>query len=44
MVISSIILGLDGNIYFDGWGNIGHISFLESVGGRDRVIEPIYMP
>jgi len=34
----------DGNIYFDGWGYIGHIAFLESIGGRDRVIELIYMP
>jgi hypothetical protein len=34
----------DGNIYFDGWGHISHVAFLESIGDRDRVIELIYMP
>jgi hypothetical protein len=34
----------DGNIDFDSGGNIGHISFFESIGGMDRVCEPIYMP
>jgi hypothetical protein len=34
----------DGNINFDSGGNVGHISFLKSVEGRDRVIEPVYMP
>jgi len=34
----------NGNIDFDGGGNIGHITFFKSVRGRDRVIEPIYRP
>jgi hypothetical protein len=34
----------DGNINFDGGGNVVHIAFFKSIGGRDRVIKPIYMP
>jgi hypothetical protein len=34
----------DGNINFDSGGNVGHITFLKSVKGRDRVIEPVYIP
>jgi hypothetical protein len=33
-----------GNIDFDGRGNVGHISFFKSIRGRDRVVEPVYMP
>jgi hypothetical protein len=35
--------GFDGNVDFDGGGNIGHIAFFESIRGRDRVFETIYM-
>jgi hypothetical protein len=31
----------DGNIDFDSGENVFHITFLKSVGGRDRVIEPV---
>jgi hypothetical protein len=34
----------DGNVDFDSGGNVGHVSFFKSIGGRDRVIEAIYMP
>jgi hypothetical protein len=34
----------NGNIDFDSGGNVGHISFFKSVWGRDRVIEPVYVP
>jgi hypothetical protein len=34
----------DGNINFDSGGNVGHVALFKSVGGRDRVVEPVYMP
>jgi hypothetical protein len=34
----------DGNIDFDGEGNIGHVAFFKSIRGRYMVIEPVYMP
>ena len=34
----------DGNIDFDSGGNVGHVAFFKIVGGRDRVVEPVYMP
>jgi len=34
----------DGNVDFDGGGDIGHVSFFKSIEGKDRVVEPVYMP
>jgi hypothetical protein len=34
----------DGNIDFDGRGNVGHIAFFKSIRGRDRIFEPVDMP
>jgi hypothetical protein len=34
----------DGNIDFDHGGNVSHVTFFKSIGGRDRIIELIYMP
>jgi hypothetical protein len=33
-----------GNIDFDGGGDVGHISFFKSIGGRDGVVELVNMP
>jgi hypothetical protein len=34
----------NGNVNFDSGGNVGHVAFFKSIGGRDRVVEPVYMP
>jgi hypothetical protein len=34
----------DGNVDFDGGGNIGHITLLKSVRGGNRILEPIDSP
>jgi hypothetical protein len=34
----------DGNIGFDGRGNVGHVAFLKSIRGRDGVAELVDMP
>jgi hypothetical protein len=34
----------DGNINFDGRGNVGHVSFLKCIRGRDGVVESVDMP
>jgi hypothetical protein len=34
----------DENVNFDSGGNIGHAAFFKSIRGRDRVVEPVYMP
>jgi hypothetical protein len=34
----------DGNIDFDGGGNVGHISFFKSIRGMDGFVELIDMP
>jgi hypothetical protein len=34
----------NGNVNFDGGGDVGHVSFFKSIWGRDRVVEPVYMP
>jgi hypothetical protein len=34
----------DGNIDFDGRGNVGHVAFLKRIKGRDGVVERVDMP
>jgi hypothetical protein len=34
----------DGSVNFDSGGDIGHVSLFQRIEGRDRVIEPIYIP
>jgi hypothetical protein len=34
----------DGNVDFDGGGDIGHVAFFKSIWGRDRVVELVYIP
>jgi hypothetical protein len=34
----------DGNIDFDGGGDVGHIAFFKSIRGREGVVEPVDMP
>ena len=34
----------NGNFDFNGGGNVGHVAFFKIIWGRDRVVEPIYMP
>jgi hypothetical protein len=34
---------LNGNVNFDGGGDVLQIAFLKSIWGRDRVVEPVYM-
>jgi hypothetical protein len=34
----------DGNVDFDGGGNVEHVTFFKRIEGRDRFVEPVYMP
>jgi hypothetical protein len=34
----------DGNVNLDSGGDIGHVSFFKRIWGKDRVVEPVYMP
>jgi hypothetical protein len=34
----------DGNVDFDSGGNVVHVAFFKSIGGIDKVVEPVYMP
>jgi hypothetical protein len=34
----------DGNVDFNGWGNVGHVSFFKSIRGRNGVFEPVDRP
>jgi hypothetical protein len=34
----------NGNVNFDGGGDVGNVSFFKSIWGRDRVVELVYMP
>jgi hypothetical protein len=34
----------NGNVNFDSGGDVGHVSFFKIIWGRDRVVEPVYMP
>jgi hypothetical protein len=34
----------DGNIDFDGQGNVGHVAFFKRIRGRNGVVEPVDMP
>jgi hypothetical protein len=34
----------NGNVNFDDGGYVGHVAFFKSIGGRDRVFDPVNMP
>jgi hypothetical protein len=34
----------NGNVDFDGGGNVGHITFFKSIRGRNGIVELIYRP
>jgi hypothetical protein len=34
----------DGNVDFDGQGNVGHVAFFKRIRGRNGVVEPVDMP
>jgi hypothetical protein len=44
MVISSMTPFFYGNVDFDDWGNVGHVSFFKRIRGRNGVVELVDMP